>query len=79
MTFKLFNTLNRLFQQGKQIALRIPDDEFTGEEWDDEGDWITVATYDENADIDEINHDIEQHPDGKLFIFDGDFYEELEE
>ena len=77
MTFKLFNTLNNLFQQGKQIALRIPSE--IEDVWDEEDEWTTVATYDENVDIEEISHDIENYPDGKLFIFDGDFYEELED
>ena len=77
MTFKLFNTLNNLFQQGKQIALRIPSE--IEDVWDEEDEWTTVATYDEDVDIEEISHDIENYPDGKLFIFDGDFYEELED
>ena len=77
MTFKLFNTLNSLFQQGKQIALRIPSE--IGDAWYDEDEWTTVATYDEDVDIEEISHNIENYPDGKLFIFDGDFYEELED
>ena len=79
MTFRQFNVLNELFQQGKCIALRIPSE--INNEWDDEDDydnWITVATYDEDADINDLNHDIETHVDGKLFIFDGDFYEEIE-
>ena len=76
MTFRLFNTLNNLFQQGKQIALRIPSE--IEDAWDDEDEWTTVATYDEDVDIEEISHDIENYPDGKLFIFDGDFYEELD-
>ena len=76
MTFKLFNTLNNLFQQGKQVVLRIPSE--IEDKWDEEDEWTTVATYDEDVDIEEISHDIERYPNGQLFIFDGDFYEEVE-
>ncbi len=73
MTFKLFNALNEVFKEHKEVHLR----NYT---WFDElkdYDYNTVGRYDEDSNIEEINLDMETYPYAKLYVFDGDFYEEL--
>lgn len=70
MTFRLFNKLNEVFKTNKQVILRRYLDKY--EMYDD------IGFYDENSNINEIDEDLEENPDAKLFVFDGDFYEELE-
>lgn len=69
MTFRLFNLLNEIFKLGKQVILREYSDEYE--------DYNNVGFYDENSAIADIDTDLKEHPDAKLFVFDGDFYEEL--
>lgn len=70
MTFKLFNIINALFIRGKQVVLRRYLDKY--EMYED------IRYYDENSDIMDVNDDLEEYPDAKLFEFDGDFYKEIE-
>lgn len=72
MTFKLFNALNEVFKEHKEVHLRnyAPTDEL-------DSDYGIVGRYDEDSDIEEINLDMETYPYAKLYVFDGDFYEEL--
>lgn len=70
MTFKLFNALNEAFKEHKEVCLRVKDC--------DCGCWETIRHYNEDTDINEIDVDMRKIPNGELFIFDGDFYEEFE-
>lgn len=67
MTFRLFNALNEVFKEHKEVHLRIKDC----------GCWETIESYDEDTDINEIDVDMKKYPNAELFIFDGDFHEEL--
>lgn len=68
MTFKVFNALNELFKQGKTVALR---------QYDDDG-YHTVATFDQDDEIGCVDDYLKRKPNGELFVFDGDTYEEVE-
>jgi hypothetical protein len=71
MTFKLFNALNEVFKEHKEVHLRnyAPTDELK--------DYGTIGRYNEDSDIEEINLDMKTYPHAKLYVFDGDFHEEL--
>ena len=72
MTFKLFNALNEVFKEHKEVHLRnyaLIDES--------DSDYGTLGRYDEDSDIEEINLDMKTYPNAKLYVFDGDFYEEL--
>lgn len=71
MTFKLFNALNEAFKEHKEVRLR------NYEPADELEDYGTLGRYDEDSDIEEINLDMKTYPNAKLYVFDGDFYEEL--
>jgi hypothetical protein len=71
MTFKLFNALNEVFKEHKEVHLR------NYEPTDKLEDYGTIGRYDEDSDIEEINLDMKTYPHAKLYVFDGDFYEEL--
>lgn len=68
MTFKQFNVINEILKQGKTITLR---------KYTDDG-YNTVVMFDENDDIDYVNDWLKRVPNGELFVFDGDFYSEVE-
>ena len=71
MTFKLFNALNEVFKEHKEVHLR------NYEPTDKLEDYGTIGRYDEDSDIEEINLDMKTYPHAKLYVFDGDFHEEL--
>lgn len=70
MTFRLFNKLNEVFKTGKQVILREYSNTCK--------DYYNIGYYDENSDIMDIENDMKYYYDAKLFIFDGDSYEELD-
>ena len=71
MTFKLFNALNEVFKEHKEVHLRnyAPTDGLE--------DYGTIGRYDKDSDIEEINLDMKTYPYAKLYVFNGNFHEEL--
>ena len=67
MTFKLFNALNEIFKEHKEVHLRnyAPTDGLE--------DYGTIGRYDKE----EINLDMKTYPYAKLYVFNGNFHEEL--
>jgi hypothetical protein len=73
MTFKLFNALNEVFKQHKEIHLRhYPPPRKTLFK----GDGL-IGKYNENTDINEIELDMKTYRYATLYIVDGDSYNEL--
>ena len=72
MTFRLFNALNEVFKEHKEVHLRhYPVDKRMSSSFG------RVNKYDENTDIREIDLDMKQYPYASLYIIDGDSCEEL--
>ena len=72
MTFKLFNALNEVFKEHKEVHLRnYPVDKRM------KSSCGRINKYDENTDIREIDLDMKQYPYASLYIIDGDFCEQL--
>ena len=71
MTFKLFNALNEVFKEHKEVQLRHYEPSVGLE------DFGIANRYNENTDIREIDLDMKQYPYASLYIIDGDSWEEL--